>query len=419
MKIILLFVIIIIALTNVYAGGMYSKSSMVVDMNEKEFKETVLKDKDGIWLVEFYAPWCGHCKALAPEYRKAAKALKGIAKIGAVDADAEKALAGKYQVQGFPTIKIFSTDKKNPKPYNGQRTARGLVDGLLAEYRSVVNSRLGGGGGGGGGSASGGRGGGSAGGNAGGGGGAADAFGYKNSASHIITDSNFDDVVLNSKQPFLVEFYAPWCGHCKALAPEWVRASNELEGKFNLGAVDATVHQNVAQRYGVRGYPTIKYFPPGNKDQPPEDYQGGRTANDIVMWAMQKMEEAGWEPEVDELNDEKAFKKACDKAGKICVLTFLPDIRDTGKDGREEIIQKIKNVAKRSQGPFIFNWVAANSQPGFEKAFEMQAGFPAIALMNYGKKRYSVFTGAFEEKKLLKCKYNIHNMYMYIKTYFH
>ena len=61
MKTILLFVIIIIALTNVYAGGMYSKSSMVVDMNEKEFKETVLKDKDGIWLVEFYAPWCGQC----------------------------------------------------------------------------------------------------------------------------------------------------------------------------------------------------------------------------------------------------------------------------------------------------------------------------------------------------------------------
>lgn len=186
------------------------------------------------------------------------------------------------------------------------------------------------------------------------------------------------------------------------MAPEWVRASNELDGKFNLGAVDATVHQNIAQRYGVRGYPTIKYFPPGTKDQPPEDYQGGRTANDITSWAMQKMEEAGWEPDVNELNDEETFKSTCNKAGKICVLTFLPDIRDTGKSGREEIVQKIKNVAKRAQGPFIFNWVAANSQVDFEKVFEMQAGFPAIALMNYGKKRYSVFTGAFEEKKLLK-----------------
>ena len=67
----------------------------------------------------------------------------------------------------------------------------------------------------------------------------------------MLTDANFDELVLSSKQPFLVEFYAPWCGHCKALAPEWVRAANELDGKFALGAVDATQHQHLAQRYGV------------------------------------------------------------------------------------------------------------------------------------------------------------------------
>ena len=373
-----------------HAGGMYSKSSGVVDMDAKQFKEKVLKDKDGIWLVEFYAPWCGHCKALRPEYIKAAKALKGIGNVGAVDADAEKGIASQFQVQGFPTIKIFGADKTNPKPYQGQRNARGLVDGLLAEYRSIANGRLGGSGG-----SQGAR-------RSSGGGAGGDSFGYQSSASVVLTDSNFDELVLSSKQPFLVEFYAPWCGHCKALAPEWVRAANELDGKFALGAVDATQHQHLAQRYGVRGYPTIKYFPPGSKDQPPEDYQGGRTASDITAWAMAKMEAAGWEPEINELNDEAAFKSACDKAGKICVLTFLPDIRDTGKEGREAIIQKVKNVAKRSQGPFVFNWVSANSQSEFESVFEMQAGFPAIALMNYGKKRYSVFTGAFEEKKLLK-----------------
>merc|ERR1719158_2565568 len=128
---------------------MYSKSSMVVDMNEKEFKETVLKDKDNLWVVEFYAPWCGHCKALAPEYRKAAKALKSIAKLGAVDCDTEKELAGKYGVKGFPTIKIFGPEtKRSPTDYQGQRTAQGLVNGVLDAFRNLANKRLGGRGGG-------------------------------------------------------------------------------------------------------------------------------------------------------------------------------------------------------------------------------------------------------------------------------
>ena len=84
-----------------------------------------------------------------------------------------------------------------------------------------------------------------------------------------------------------VEFFAPWCGHCKNLEPHWKSAAGELKGKVKLGAVDATVHQELAGKYGVRGYPTIKYFPAGNKGSA-EEYDGGRTSDDIVKWALDR-----------------------------------------------------------------------------------------------------------------------------------
>jgi protein disulfide-isomerase A6 len=66
--------------------------------------------------------------------------------------------------------------------------------------------------------------------------------------------------VLRSKDIWLVEFYAPWCGHCKSLEPEWNIAASKLKGQVRLGKVDATVETGLAQRFGVKGYPTIKVF---------------------------------------------------------------------------------------------------------------------------------------------------------------
>ena len=84
-----------------------------------------------------------------------------------------------------------------------------------------------------------------------------------------------------------VEFFAPWCGHCKNLEPHWKSAAGELKGKVKLGAVDATVHQGLAGQYGVRGYPTIKFFPAGIKGEA-QEYDGGRTSDDIVKWALDR-----------------------------------------------------------------------------------------------------------------------------------
>lgn len=83
----------LITLLLVCSYGLYDSRSKVVQLNPSNFREKVMNSK-GLWIVEFFAPWCGHCKALAPEYEKAAKVLEGIVNIGAIDADAHKDLGG-------------------------------------------------------------------------------------------------------------------------------------------------------------------------------------------------------------------------------------------------------------------------------------------------------------------------------------
>lgn len=103
---------------------------------------------------------------------------------------------------------------------------------------------------------------------------------------------------------WLVEFFAPWCGHCQKLAPQWSEAATELKGKVKLGALDATIHKATASRYGIQGYPTIKYFGPGKKDSSSAvDYDGGRTADAIVNWALQKLAENVPAPDVEQVRD--------------------------------------------------------------------------------------------------------------------
>ena len=74
-----------LALLNTCSSALYTASSPVVKLTKDNFKKLVLDQPDQLWLVEFYAPWCGHCKSLAPAWEKASKALKGVVHLGAVD----------------------------------------------------------------------------------------------------------------------------------------------------------------------------------------------------------------------------------------------------------------------------------------------------------------------------------------------
>lgn len=101
----------------------------------------------------------------------------------------------------------------------------------------------------------------------------------------VLSSGNFSEF-LAANHYVMVEFYAPWCGHCQALAPEYATAATELKSSgVHLAKVDATVEAELAQEHGVQGYPTIIFFVDGK----PKPYSHHRTSEAIVSWIKKKV----------------------------------------------------------------------------------------------------------------------------------
>lgn len=102
----------------------------------------------------------------------------------------------------------------------------------------------------------------------------------------VLTDDNFEDA-LAANPMMLVEFYAPWCGHCKKLEPEFSAAAEVLSASdpaVPLAKVDATEAKKLAEKYAIQGFPTLFWFNNGEKSE----YGGGRTKDTIVSWVLKK-----------------------------------------------------------------------------------------------------------------------------------
>jgi len=228
----------------------------------------------GTWLVKFYAPWCGHCKRLAPTWDELATYAKGTFNVAKVDCTVETGSCS--DIRGYPTIKLIHNGVVTP--YNGPRSIEAFTSFVreqtrgeesLGEQAKAVE---------------------------------AEAVPEKNDVAvetegdlFVLTSETFDAQTADGV--WFVKFYAPWCGHCKKMAPTWSQYATTVKERqlpYKVAKVDCTVQKDICQKYAIRGYPTLKLLKGGDAF----DYNGGREESAFLKfvddyftaWAAPKQE---------------------------------------------------------------------------------------------------------------------------------
>jgi len=249
-------------------------------------------------MVEFYAPWCGHCKKLEPEYKKAAEVLaKDNIILAKVDATKEGELAKEHMIQGFPTLTIFKKGVKF-EDYSGERKA----DAIISYMQKLADPN----------------------------------WAPPPSAVVQLTADNFTKFVKNEKLS-LVMWYAPWCKHCKQVMPEYEGAAAELkEWGIPLIKVDGTREKELADQYGIGGWPMFKMFRKGRV----YEYNGPREKQNIIDFMREQAK-----PPSEEKNHMLGITNNMDRA-EVTVVGYF--------NGKSDLFDEYVVAANEMRGTFKF-----------------------------------------------------------------
>lgn len=346
----------------------------VLHLDFQGFKRLLRKTELPI-LTMFYAPWCGHCKQMKPEFNQAATATKGRALLVGIDADGGKGAGPnqEYNVTSFPTILYFEKGTFKFK-FTGKRTKDGIIDWLESPSEEEAIPAE-----------------------------AEKSWAEEDGSpvEHLDTD-NFKPF-METHDSVLVMFYAPWCGHCKAMKPELVKSAIKMEEtgvKGKLAAVDVTLNKALGEQFGIKGYPTVIYFKEGNRSF---EHPGIRKEKDILSFMMDPKEPPPPAPEAAAWSEEESavvhmsggdFEKAVKRKKHALVMFYAPWCGHC-KMAKPKFTAAAEELASNNKVMLgAVDCTIDNNRPVCSK-YGVK-GFPTMVYLGYGESAHR-YSGAREQ----------------------